>query len=286
MRKIFLSGTIFLNIALILSFQSGSRTSSTFQQAIKDKLITIDMHSRAQDEMNDDFSSHYGPCVSMTVKNISGKSLQLSMDKGQILNSDDPGAQDLIITQPLILAIEPAAEKVENLYAMCTQMSHWSPGKEDGFSFGPMAGEDLRKLTEIIYRYKIQNATGQDGVWVLTDAYPLNGISGDPGQVKLLKDYLRPLVGKKHKEDVTIHYKNKGSFEFRLMKDAKASMILYDRQGEEYQVYFRDKFFKRGIYTMDYNYSNELMKPGIYTLKLKIEGKAPKIKQFIVREEE
>jgi len=62
-------------------------------------------------------------------------------------------------------------------------------------------------------------------------------------------------------------------------------MIIYKQEEEEYQVYFKDKFFKRGIYTLNYDYSNAYMKPGIYILKLKIEGKSPTFKQFIVPED-
>ncbi len=268
---------------LAFSFSSANKETISFIQALQKGLITLDIHGRNDADLPEDASTYYGKCVVLTVKNTSGKALQLSMENGQLLHSVDSGAQDLIITQPLIMALAPASEKSENLYAMCTQMSHWSPGEEDAFNIGPMAGEDLRNLTDIINRNRIQNKTGQDAVWVLTDALPIHNIYGETNQVQILKDYLIPIVENSANTRTTIKYKSSGTFKFRLLENSKASMILYNQQGEEFQVYFRDKFFRRGIYSMKYDYSNEYMEAGIYTLKLKIEGKPPKFKQFIVQ---
>jgi len=156
MRKIFICISSLLLIMLSLAFLSDNKTSLTFKQAVQNGLISLNFQGRAYSDLPDDASGYYGACLYMRVKNISGKTLSLRMDNGRILHLLDTDAQDFIITKPLIMTLNPASEKTSNLYAMCTQMTHWSPGEEDTFNLGPMAGKDLPNLTAFIDQNNIQ----------------------------------------------------------------------------------------------------------------------------------
>lgn len=283
-------------ISLVLGPNASAVTYTSIEEAVNRGWLRVDIAGR--DSENDDPNSeayeegwgiHNGKCIKLTATNISGRSLSIMIETGRTLYPTDTGVQTMMVTEQLVFTIPVGSKQEHVLYAMCTEMSDSGPSAEDGFGLGSLADTDLRGMAQLIEKYKAQNETGQDAVWVITDDLDLSSIEGeDADVVSALRKYASEVTGKSlaaPSAPTNAQYNVplfNGSIEFgyRLTQGAKVSLVVYDPDGNEFRKLLTDKPHEAGIYTIRYSLEASGLAPGVYTVKMFRDGSFASFKQF------
>ena len=275
-------------------FASATKDVS-LEEAVKNGLLTVAFNG--MDHAEDDAEAadiawtagtHFGKCIKLMVTNNSTQLLRVTLEAGRLLNAHDNDVQDMVVTQQLAFVI-PARQKQEHtLYAMCTEMNDRGPSSAHAFMLGLMAEADLQGMAKLVEKYNVQNETGQDAVWVITDDLSVDAIDGDDAQVTAaLRQYASEVVKKRDTSDNGSRYnvpvyRSSVEFGYRLLQDANVSLIVYDPNGAEFMSLLSDKPHQPGVYSITYSFERSDLQPGIYTLKMFQNGRFVTFKQFRV----
>src|SRR5689334_10860117 len=95
--------TILLSVFSIYTFQSSSAIS--ISEAVRQKLISIAVHSYDNSKDAVFHPSYYGACIVFDIRNLQSKTLQLTEDVGRFLMPGDSDEQRMVITSPVTLAL-------------------------------------------------------------------------------------------------------------------------------------------------------------------------------------
>jgi len=198
---------------------------------------------------------YQGERLHVWFKNLSGEPLTLVVPPGLQAASSDSNQQDLIITAPAYLTLDPREVKAMDLYTMCTQSYHLSPRRGEVFTLAGMAEGPLLELVQKIAAGNYQNSTAQSAVWATVNRRGHQDVFGEEpemvrdlaetvsqaNEVPLSEFDLRP---RRHRITSI-----STSFEARIDRSLRnASLKVYRPDGELHQAYFADKIVERGYH--------------------------------------
>ncbi|MFN0200681.1 MAG: hypothetical protein ACKVTZ_04140, partial [Bacteroidia bacterium] len=232
-----------------------------------------------------------GECLGISLKNISAKPICVKIPAGWTFVSDDSTVQDLIIVKEELITLKGGETKTEKLFTMCTQSYNHGPSRDEKFSLGKFAEENLLKVAQFISSSKKLSTTAQCAVWAVANGNPIEEVYGEDttevrGLANLLSDILHIPVSSFIYTPRPHYLTNiNTSFEWRTDEPLqKASLRLYDSTGTVIRTYFQDKDFEEGFHQKKFGLFHTQHPSSRFTLRLEADGKV--IAQRIVNKED
>ncbi len=146
----------------------------SIQTALDNDWISLKLEGafdkKAYKEVIDQNGVHFGKCIVVDVKNKLDSTLNIQIDNGIELYSNDTNVQNIIITKRVNFDIQGNQKIKFKLYAMCAQISKEVPRKGVHFELGTVCSSRLLKVVNRIEHDDMQNLTGQFALWAVTDA--------------------------------------------------------------------------------------------------------------------
>lgn len=115
-------------------------------------------------------------CIFLSIENITDKDLNVILEPGRRLVSDDSTIQDILIVKKVIVLVSVGEKKKINGYGFCCQASFGGPFKDAVYSIGRMASENLVKLANIINENDFPTSAVQHAIWVISDGHTLSSV--------------------------------------------------------------------------------------------------------------
>ncbi len=280
--------SLVITLSCLLLLATGrAEVSYKLADAIQKKLVNVQFSGAKDDTAHMMASSHYGPCMSMEIVNASADDMTLNLDYGYMLMPDDTGIQAMMVTQTLIVKLQPKAKKNYRLYAMCTEATDGSPSSAESFRMGKRTTGNLLGLAELLNRKKYQSDAAQDAVWCLTNNHDLSSISSSDTtmmyelrrfvakakNIPLSKiydaapDYSAPVQTR------VITYTYSGSLSYSLINTSKIMIALFDEDNHMKRVYVNNETQREGEYTYSYQIGSAEMDNKKHYLRMFRDGK-------------
>ncbi len=247
--------TIISLVLLIASAFSGF--SMTLTEAYKDPLIEVEITG----ESWEDESSFDDKAITFKIFNKKRNCVNVTVDEGFILDSDEEDFQDMILTEPLqILAKSGVMTKV-GAYAMCIQAENKSPIAELTYTPSKYADDELRSVCRYIYKNKYQNSIGQDAVWAVSDNHSIYDIAGPPEDANPIREYVAqytpeafdPTLVNENEHYIESTVKMYGLFlDFYLYETSDIKLQVFNHKGEFERDLFNKENQEKGKYEVTY----------------------------------
>lgn len=165
-------------------------------EAINKKLVHAEF-SGYHDTSRSDFSLNYGKSMLLKLQNLSQENLELELESGyHLMPKEDPDYQTMVVTNSEKFELSPWQKTEKPLFAMCCEASDASPGKSDHYSLGSLAEPKLLGLVKLLEKNNIQDYSGQQAVWVITNNRNILDVySTNLEKNKILRKYLCDVKG-------------------------------------------------------------------------------------------
>jgi len=279
----------YLSVLLFASGALPAEVSYTLPQAIQKKLVTMQIKgAKADTSFHGASSSHYGPCMAMEIYTSSSEALNLNLEYGYKLEPSDTNLQTMMVTQNLMVKLQPKQKKTYRIYAMCTQAHDGGPSPDAAFVMGKRTTGSLLGLAELINRKKYQNDAAQNAVWCLTDNYDVQTIfSEDTTMMYELRRFVAKAKGlsldKIYEEKAVDTYEPartittrtvySGSLSYSCSKTSKVMIALFDEDNKMKRVYVNNETQREGTYTYNYQIGSDEMEQKKHYLRMFRDGK-------------
>jgi len=239
-----------LFVTILLSFFSSIHAIS-IQDALKKKAISATISSSS------DGSSYYGKCIKISIKNNTKRKINIEILPGQFLMPEDSMTQRMIIAEQMMIAINPNASQEKTINAFCTQMENNSPISTTSFKMGKIAKGTLLNLIKLIEKNRFFSKAGQEAIWCITGGQDIYSINGETdNETKILREFISRATGQKLRK---VYKKSpRSSQQQTTVKDSVNyydreggiySLIMYDEEGKELLVFFKDRKKKAAHHT-------------------------------------
>ncbi len=259
------------------------KDSYTLEEALKEQLITVEFTNNAQ-------GSHYTNPITVLIQNLKSKPFKLNINKGVLLNPNDPEYQTIIISNDMELPLAANQKKLKkNLSGFCTESHDAAPGASlMRYSIGKPCDEKMKKLIQFISENKLSNTyEGQNAVWTLANKSSLSNIVGyDTVSTKKLQKLLSDLTGKPMpKPPSAKDYKNnyycvyepkievKGNRTFQSSKPYKARVGMFDSSNVCVRELYVNNNCKPGVNKINYSFDASAFEGRYYYVKTIIDDK-------------
>lgn len=212
------------------------------------------------------------------VNNVSAP-LVIKLSSGLRFISEDAEAQDLILLEEGMIALEGKGTVKTHLFAACTQMSNHSPKENERYGLGAMAEGSLLEIAELVDGNQFFNTTAQAAVWGMTDAYETNSIHGSD-DVNLTWDLVR-IVALAQRAQVPereefvqrpvvrrVLYSSRADLVFHAPREVNAKLELYTESGVLVRTYFPEKALHSGLHIFTVGLNNILDEEENFVAKL------------------
>ncbi len=121
---------------------------------------------------------HSENCIELVASNTSSNALFTRIEPGRVLLSNDPNAQDIIITQEVIIALAPRGEVIKQAYGFCCQSQNSGPSFGSEYAIGKMSNGQLLEVAKYLNRNRsLDQDAQQHAIWVMSDCAPVSSIS-------------------------------------------------------------------------------------------------------------
>ena len=158
-------------LLLFIQMNGFSEEIISFSDASKKGLISCTFKGNAT-------GTHYTTPLTGIFTNKKNKEIKIKVENGRTFISKDSTFQNLIITEEKIISLKPNQKKTYIFHAMCIESSDKAPDENVLYAEGPMANENLCKMTRFIEENKYFNSTAQSAVWSFTNNKSLDLIIG------------------------------------------------------------------------------------------------------------
>ncbi|MBS1651977.1 MAG: hypothetical protein JSU07_08220 [Bacteroidetes bacterium] len=176
--------TFFLIIidVLIHSQIFALKKNVTLLKAINDKQISIKANS---------LGGYKGDCVHIELKNLSPDSLEIIIESGTTMVSENVIYQDILITKQENISLKSFETKAASLTGFCCRAKKCGPQKGNKFKPMPARKPELKLLASYISKAKYSNDVIQNAIWAVSDSFN-TALVIDPKDslVKKLRSYV------------------------------------------------------------------------------------------------
>lgn len=256
-------------IIAIFSITYSAAYSAHLVNAIANNTISIEMFGANSKEIPDELRKNgFDPKLQMELANNTSETLKIEMEEGYMMEPAENGYQALLMTQPLIITLQPKSKKKQFIYAMCTQLSMSSPNSKVKYKVGKKAPDALLKMAQYIAKNKLQNLAAQQAVWSISDNSPILAIHAEKDNITNdLQKFVANIKGvdleKMRKENegknwsqIMYSYNRDKSDRNIVFKNDSASIIsvgYYGANGELLKPFIDTTLFAAGHHSIRYN---------------------------------
>ncbi|MFY0627683.1 MAG: hypothetical protein JXR07_15405 [Reichenbachiella sp.] len=217
------------------------------------------------------------------LKNNISADLNIMVPAGLMLNSEDEGAQDLIILEESILFVKGRGISGYDMYGACTQLTNYAPKREEKYKLGQLAQEELRQIAQIISDNKLQSSIGQGAIWAFTDNSDINNVF-HPDYVDASWDMAKIIATFRKDNPPTreeimeaprpasrIVFSARADVIYHAPRDIKANLAIYDSANNLISQKFPSKNIFGGLHIYTIGINNILSEETTFYARLKDE---------------
>jgi len=278
--------TIVFSLVLSSCIFAGETASYSLFDAVQKNLIKVVFKGRGVTPENS--NSHYGRCISLSIKNITSQRLELKLEAGRKLRCYKDSVQSMMVSKTEMFALGPGNTSDFTINAFCTKKNSGSPKATNVYNMQGMAEGYLYELVQLIESLDCQDNMGQQAVWVLTDSISPNNISGDDAaKAKKLKDFVEFAIKNIKTEKangfnydysfpdkIYNGYKITGDINWTMAYSGTVTLSVYDSKGKKVADIFTGVPYNPGFQAYDYEIANNMFIEGnTYWLKVMSGGK-------------
>jgi hypothetical protein len=158
---------------ILLTNQLYAQSTVLIQDAVEKKMIGYKITGSWNqfDKLHflDADGQYFGKCMTIDIKSKLDSTVWIYIINGLMLMCEDTATQNMIITKPIYVELEPRKSKTVQLYAMCSEIHDGMPHSRTLYSVGNMADDNLVAITKAIDDMFMHNIVGQGAVWAYTD---------------------------------------------------------------------------------------------------------------------
>lgn len=262
----------------VLFCEASSEKIYTLNEAIKVNMIEYALTGSSN-------STHYQKPVELSIKNKTNQILKIKIETGSLLEANDASLQNLITVKNEMIAIAPFGQKQTTLNAMCVQKNDAAP--VDGKKYVPleMATGALLELTKLIEMKNYFDIAAQQAIWCLTDASPIEDISGwNSEEVTDLQKFVSKATGKPlppppAKDDTKRNYQNtsfeqsiEGSFTYTVRQQGEVLIAMFDKDNRVVRELYRNNTEQPGKKDFAFAFDSTVYTDKVYHIRLLING--------------
>ncbi|MGB1032983.1 MAG: hypothetical protein ACPGWM_10215, partial [Flavobacteriales bacterium] len=202
--------------------------SFSLQQAIQAAVISSKFKGTYQSS---------GQAIKATLTNLKEEKTSIEVEPG--ISFVNPNVQDILITEPQIIVLNPGETKDVYFTGYCMEPLNSVPQESDVFQL--MQPDDIyQALISKLDGNNYDTGLIQEAIWALSEDFPLYGVyeEDDPGSEALLKQ-VADILGREV-PDYTVAYhqednepfqaepvKVQGEFKYTVEEPSKFSMVVY-----------------------------------------------------------
>ncbi|MDC7997537.1 hypothetical protein [Gilvibacter sediminis] len=264
-------------LLFVLPFTAVCQRSMLFKTALDEAFVSANFRG------NEDSPHYYNP-INLEVVNNESEVLTLIINTGQILYSENPDVQDIIITRGEEITLNPQEKKTISLYGMCIQEFNAAPDANAVYELGEMATGNLKTLAERIRKEEAYGIAGQQAIWALTNGRPIAEINSmDIAQTSEARGLVMDLIDsdtitvagetiRRPQGNGLIKRSMEGKFEYRLSKESKVHIALFNEDNIVLDELFYDDAVAPGEHKFDYALDHMIDPKQYYYVRLIIDG--------------
>jgi hypothetical protein len=247
------------------------------EEAVKKGFIKLSIKAKG---------GYTGDVMKMEIQNLTNKTLDIKLEAGRILDSQNNNQQDILVTKPQEVFLSSKESKNINVFGMCCQAHNGAPTADADYKVGKLADSSLIKLANFIDKNKYYtNTTAQEAVWCVSDNNSLGSIvDGDINDVNILRKFVSHITGRPI-PSYNITYKRQndrdvlgsvtkidGVFDYLLPANCHATLGIYNNQGQLIQTIFQNIAHQKGEYNIYYTFRTKDLPKGIYYARMNADG--------------
>jgi hypothetical protein len=254
-----------------------ANSSISVEEAAKKGLIKLSIKAKG---------GYTGDVIKMGIQNLTNKTLDIKVEAGRILDSQNNNQQDILVTKPQEVFLSAKESKNINVFGMCCQAYNGAPTADAEYKVGKLADSNLIKLANFIDKNKYYtNTTAQEAVWSISDHNSLGSIvDGDINDVNNLRKFVSHITGRpipaynityKRQNDRDVLgsvIKIDGVFDYLLPANCHATLGIYNNQGQLMQTVFQNIAHQKGEYNIYYTFRTKDLPRGIYYARMNADG--------------
>jgi hypothetical protein len=272
--------SMFLFLALLPGIVSAKTMKMDLTEAIKTKTVKLDAHNFT--------GSYQGKTTRLTIVNTTHSVVELKVDLGVTLKSDDSTSQPMVLAGEETLTIMPSSKGTVEVQTFCGNAPRGCPGKDEHYTYSHTANDTFKLVLQFIKTHALYDHLGQTAVWVMTNHRNIGSIY-DPARIELCKE-LQGLICNYTKRPKAVYYEITNDppppvphqpayipktlkiiSEFEIKLDAPKTMTLgvFDEFGNMIQPVFEDQTFPARGHRFGVEFEAENVLPGKYFIRLK-----------------
>lgn len=244
-------------------------------EALTGKKIKGTIHGNSK-------STHYFEPIIVDLTNISNEPINIGIDNGDMFIPNQENIQNIVVTEPQIITLQPNQRKIVKVKGMCTEKNDAAGDDSILYTFQPGKNDTLKKIANFITEKKYQTSAAQYAVWCLTNNVNLNNIiAADSSEENNLRRFMAKLTGKtfavQSKDYKTNYYappreKVGGFFEYTIPFDRDVQIAMFNKDGILVRELFNQKKVTEGTHKMNFEYDSSVYTDNIYYFKLIIDN--------------
>ena len=157
----------------IIYFHKSEGQVINIKKAVEEQVIDYNIIGSFDRLQKMDFldanGQYYGKCMTMSMHSNIDSSVVIYIENGLMLICEDTLTQNMVLSEPAYVKLNPKEIKTFQLYAMCAEIHDGIPNKLTQYRLGNMADSNLIYITESINELLMNNIAGQGAVWAYTD---------------------------------------------------------------------------------------------------------------------
>jgi hypothetical protein len=188
-EKWFKAGLLIMLCGGLYAFQllKTAPTTMTLEQAIAKKMVNCRMASTGK---------YSGESVALTLTNLTGTPLNITIPNGTVFKPSEDEDQDLIIVDEQQIALNAKATTKQIVDGFCMEPHDSSPTPENGMKLSRNTNPKLQELTAFMNGKKYDSDIIQDAVWAVADGDDVSSIDNSDEKGKALRTFVAKLINK------------------------------------------------------------------------------------------
>lgn len=244
--------------------------------ALRQKLISVNAEGKGMNSEN---------CVDLNIKNLSSAPVEIVVPTGTLFDTVNEGEQNILTTQPTVLALQPGGSATGEAYGFCCQSTNSVPSVGSVFKVKSCTDTSLVKMADYLSAHTYDPGMQQSAIWSVSDGHSLGAIyNNDRKQTEELRTFTASLTGREvpfynvdygytaNHEFVRTVKVLQGTMNIRVLRAGKASLCMYGPDGHIVQCFYVDRPLDAGDYAQRFKYASTELAAGIYKVRLTVNG--------------
>lgn len=197
-----------------------------------------------------------------TVQNHTSRPITVRLPAGlRFVPGSDPGLQNLMTVQEVLLVLAPYTKKTIKLNGFCMEKHDRGPSTDQRYVLKDLADPDPKALADSLQKYPgLVPICAQAMLWTLTDAEPLRELEVEPGLLRAARNVMRFVSERAHLPAAAVRagaaprrtprwrtFSKTGSLLYHSPMAQVVTLKVYETDGSERYALFQNKTLKPGV---------------------------------------